>query len=294
MHLGLLFNRFGLAGRAMADVARRAEASGVAALWVMDHVQQIPWQGSAEDPVLECYTALGFLAGVTERVTLGALVSGVALRDPAMLVKAVTTLDVVSDGRGVFGVGAGWYEREVAALGRTMPPIPERFDLLEDTLRLARSTWAGESGPFAGKGLSLPERLPFPRPVRSPGPPILVGGSGERRTLRLVARYADACNLSFAHSDLAGVAAKIDVLRHHCAEAGRDPAEILITTTRTFGQPETEPDADRLIAFLGELTALGVGQHIFTLDDPTDPAVWDLLSRRIIPAAIGLAPGEDR
>lgn len=273
----------------MADVARRAESAGVAALWAMDHVQQIPWQGSVADPVLEAYTALGFLAGVTERVTLGALVSGVALRDPAMLVKAATTLDVVSDGRSVFGVGAGWYEREVAALGRTMPPVPERFDLLEDTLRLARSTWAGESGAFAGHVLSLPERLPSPRPAQRPGPPILVGGSGERRTLRLVARYADACNLSFAHNDLAGVAAKLDVLRRHCADEGRDPAEILITTTRTFGQPLTDADADRQIAFLGDLAALGVGQHIFTLDDPTDPAVWDLLAHRIIPAAASLA-----
>lgn len=291
VELGFLFHQFRLSGPRITATARLAEAAGVASLWVMDHVQQIPWQGPDDDPVLECFTTLGFLAQATSRVTLGPLVSGVALRDPAMLVKQATTLDVLSGGRGVFGIGAGWYEREVAALGRTMPPLPERFALLEDTVRLARSTWAGDPGPFAGAALTLPERLTAPLPVRRPRPPILIGGSGERRTLRLVARHADACNLSFAHNDLAGVAAKIATLHRHCAAEGRDPAEIALTTTRTFGPLGSAADAEAQIAFLDELAGLGVGQHIFTLPDPSDERAWHLIAERIVPAAVALHAG---
>src|ERR1700722_2202165 len=176
---------------------------------------------TAQDPMLEGYTSLGFLAAKTERIKLGRLGTGVSYRPPGLLAKIVTTLDVVSGGRAQLGIGAAWYEREHLGLGVPFPPLGERFERLEEALRICLQMWSDDDGPFEGTHYQLAETLCSPAPVSSPRPRILIGGGGERKTLRLVAGYADACNL-FATSP-AGVKHKLDVLAEHCEAAGRDP-----------------------------------------------------------------------
>lgn len=204
----------------LADVARAADESGFASLWVMDHFFQIPPVGPAEEPMLSGYPALAYLAAVTSRVQLGTLVTGVTYRHPGLLAKDVTTLDVLSGGRAVFGIGAAWFEREHAGLGVPMPPLAERFELLEEALQIALQMWGDDDGPYEGAHYNLAETLNVPQSLQRPHPPVLVGGMGEKKTLRLVARYADACNV-FAIGP-AEVGRKFDVLRRHCEAEGRD------------------------------------------------------------------------
>ena len=204
----------------MAETARIADDGGVASFTVMDHYFQMEQAGSADQPMLEAYTTLGYVAAVTRRMTLGVLVTGVMYRYPGLLAKIVTTLDVLSGGRGRLGIGASWYEREQRALGVPVVPVPERFERLEETLQICLQMWSDNDGPYQGRHYRLAETLCSPRPLTRPHPPILVGGGGEKRTLLLVARYADACNL-FATSP-ADVAHKLDVLRRHCDDEGRD------------------------------------------------------------------------
>ena len=201
MELGIHFANFTLPGGpeaigpALAGTARAAEEGGCAAFTLMDHYFQMEEFADRHEPMLEGYTGLGFLAGRTERITLGLLVTGVTYRHPGLLAKIVTTLDVVSGGRAQLGIGAAWYEREHAALGVPFPPLSERFERLEETLQICHQMWSDDEGPFDGVHYQLAETICSPRPVSSPRPRILVGGSGEQKTLRLVARYADACNL---------------------------------------------------------------------------------------------------
>ncbi|HEY3833115.1 MAG TPA: LLM class F420-dependent oxidoreductase [Acidimicrobiia bacterium] len=233
MELDLHVSRFDWAGGdagigpGVADLARRAEGIGVRTLSFMDHWFQMDWMAPATDPMLEGYTALGFVAGCTERLRLRLLVTGVTYRHPGLLAKTVTTLDVVSSGRAELGIGAAWYEREHKGLGVPYPSTAERFERLEETLQICMQMWSdGSGGTFNGKRYQLEEMICSPKPVSEPRPRIMIGGSGERKTLRLVAQYADACNI-FGGPD--EVAQKLDVLRRHCDTVGRDPNEIEVT-----------------------------------------------------------------
>jgi len=232
MELDLHVSRFDWAGGpsgigpGVSDLARRAEAVGVRTMSFMDHYFQMDWMAPAEDPMLEGYTALGFLAGVTDRLRLRLLVTGVTYRHPGLLAKIVTTLDVLSGGRAELGIGAAWYDREHRGLGVPFPPVAERFERLEEAIQICLQMWSDDDGPYKGRHYDLEATLCSPRPVSSPRPRILIGGSGERKTLRLVAQYADACNL-FGGPD--EVSKKVDVLRRHCEAVGRDPNEIEVT-----------------------------------------------------------------
>lgn len=213
----------------IADIATTAEASGFDSVWVMDHFYQIGMVGPRTDPMLEAYTLLGALAARTARVSLGAMVTGVTYRNPAILAKTVTTLDVVSSGRAILGIGAAWNDEEHAGYGVAFPPVKERMERLEDTLRICRAMFTEAEATVPGRHHSVTAALNYPRPLRG-SIPILIGGGGEQRTLRLVAQYGDACNL---FGDITTVRHKLDVLQRHCEAVGRDPSEI--TKTRLGG-----------------------------------------------------------
>ncbi len=223
MKFGLEINEFNWSGgpeemgRHLADIGRRAEDAGFDSIWVWDHFIQLRrW----EDPLLEGWLMLAYLAAATERIKLGTLVTGVTYRHPAVLVKQASTLDVLSGGRSYFGVGAAWNEREHAAFGVRFPPIAERFQMLEDLLRIAHRAWAGETGPFEGTTVQLTEQMDSPPPVQRPHPPILIGGGGEKKTLKLVAKYGDATHQTTSDPDV--MRHKMEVLRRHCEAEGRD------------------------------------------------------------------------
>ncbi|SDD94974.1 LLM class F420-dependent oxidoreductase [Auraticoccus monumenti] len=237
----------------LAATARAAEEGGFSTLTLMDHWFQMEAVAPASDPMLDGYTTLGFLAGQTERLQLGLLVTGVTYRHPGLLAKTLATLDVLSGGRALLGIGAAWYEREHAGLGVPFPPVAERFERLEETLRICRQMWSEDDRPFHGEHYRLAETLCVPQPLQPGGPPVLIGGMGERKTLRLVARYADACNLFDAGPEV--VAHKLTVLDRHCADAGRDPAEVRRTVVTG-----TDPlaDVDAFVASMRTYAALGV------------------------------------
>lgn len=227
MELGVHFNDFlpddaARLGPNLAAAAKAAEQGGATMFTLADHFLQIERVGRAEDPFLEGYTSLGFLAGQTDKITLAMLVTGVTYRHPGVLAKAVTTLDVLSQGRSMFGIGAAWYEREHRALGIPFPPVGERFEMLEEVLEICRQMWSNNNGPYDGKYYQLAETICEPQPIRRP--PILIGGSGEKKTLRLVAHYADVWNTEVSEVD--ELKHKIDVLTRHCEAARRDPSEI--------------------------------------------------------------------
>jgi F420-dependent oxidoreductase-like protein len=259
-------------GPTLAAVGRAAEEAGVANLSLMDHYLQLAMLGSAGEPMLEGYTSLGFLAGHNTTADLQLLVTGVTYRHPGLLAKIVSTLDVLSGGRAVLGIGAAWYEREHAALGVPYPPLPERFERLEETLQIVRQMWSDNDGPFDGRYYHLAETLNSPQPLRTPHPPIMIGGGGEKKTLRLVARYADACNL-FASPDAGGpdqVRAKLDVLREHCDREGTDYDHIRKTILYTGALAAGADAATRFAAQMAEYAALGVTDvHLMpTTGDP--------------------------
>ncbi|MFJ9348476.1 LLM class F420-dependent oxidoreductase [Streptomyces sp. NPDC101237] len=248
MRVGVHINRFNHPGGGpalsaeLAAAGAAAEAAGVSWLSVMDHYFQMEGNGGAEDAMLEAYTTLGYLAGRTSTVRLGALVTGVTYRHPGLLAKIATTLDVVSGGRATLGIGAAWYDREHHGLGVPYPPLAERFERLEETLRICLQMWDPENnGPFEGRHYRLAETICVPAPVSSPHPEIMIGGGGEKKTLRLVARYADACNLipSSPHE----LRHKLEVLRGHCDTAGRDYDSIRKTIAYT-GDAATDGDLD--------------------------------------------------
>ncbi|MEU5722387.1 LLM class F420-dependent oxidoreductase [Micromonospora sp. NPDC047738] len=238
---------------ALAETARIAEQAGVSTFTVMDHYFQMEFTTAADEPMVEAYTTLGYVAAKTERMTLGVLVTGVMYRHPGLLAKIVTTLDVLSGGRAQLGIGASWYEREQRGLGVPVVPVGERFERLEETLQICRQMWSADNGPFDGKHYQLAETLCVPAPISRPHPPIMIGGGGEKKTLRLVARYADACNL-FGES-AAQVAHKLDVLRQHCAVEGRD-YDSIEKTVLVMRPPLA--DVDAFVAEVAEYAALGV------------------------------------
>ncbi len=250
----------------VAATARAADDGGVDTFTLMDHWFQMESIGASEDPMLEGYTTLGFVAAQTQRVTLGLLVTGVTYRHPGLLAKTVTTLDVLSGGRAQLGIGAAWYEREHLGLGVPYPPISERFERLEETLRICRQMWSDDNGPFHGQHYQLAETICSPPPISRPSPKILIGGSGEKKTLRLVARYADACNL-FA-PDTATVAHKLEVLARHCEAEGRDSAEIEKTII-AGGDPLD--DVDAFITRMEKMADLGI-EKVWISPMGKDPA----------------------
>ncbi|GAA4449845.1 LLM class F420-dependent oxidoreductase [Phytohabitans houttuyneae] len=254
-----------------ARVVREADQAGLASLWVMDHFFQIRGVGAAEEPMLEGYSALAYAAAITERITLGTMVTGVVYRYPGILIKTVTTLDVLSGGRAWFGVGAAWNAEESAGLGVPFPPVARRFEQLEETLRLAKQMWAGDESAFDGKHYKLERPLNSPPPVSRPHPRILVGGGGEKKTLRLVARYADATNLF----DTPELPHKLDVLREHCAREGRPYGDIEKTALSVLTADSTPDQLQEIVGRLGEQ---GVDQVIFSARQPHLPNAVALLA----------------
>jgi len=224
---------------ALTDLAQAADERGLHTIWVADHLIQADPAASVTDPMLEAYSVLSYLAAATRRVRLGAMVSPVTFRAPALLIKAVTTLDVLSGGRAWLGLGAGYQQDEAAAMGLPLPPVGERFEYLADTLRLAGQMWREDAAAFRGHRVSLDRPLCYPQPVSRPRPPILVGGTGERHTLRLVAEHADACNLFDIPDGGATLRRKLAVLRRHCETAGRDYGSVVktVSTGLTPGEP---------------------------------------------------------
>jgi F420-dependent oxidoreductase-like protein len=239
----------------LGETARIAEQAGIAGFTVMDHFFQMEQAADAGEPMLEGYTTLGFVAAMTQRMTLGLLVTGVMYRYPGVLAKTVTTLDVLSRGRARLGIGASWYEREQRGLGVPVVPVAERFERLEETLQICLQMWSGGNGPYQGRHYQLAETLCVPPPLSRPRPPILIGGGGEQKTLRLVARYADACNL-FATSP-AEVSRKLGVLRAHCDAEGRDYDTIAKTALAT--RPALQ-DPDTFLADAEDYAALGISE----------------------------------
>ena len=240
MRLGLYCNHFNWPGgdaairSGLTNLAREAEAAGFSSFWVMDHFFQLPRHGELDDPMLEAYSALCFIAAVTERMQLGTMVTGVTYRHPGVLIKAATTLDVLSGGRGTLGIGAAWFDREHHGLGIPFPPLKTRFEMLEETLQIALQLWSDNQEPINGAHYQLGEPVSRPRSIQQPHPPIVVGGRGERKTLRLVAKYGDACNFSMfdrapnlsSPEAMAEVRHKLDVLQGHCLAEGRPYEEI--------------------------------------------------------------------
>ncbi|WDZ87486.1 LLM class F420-dependent oxidoreductase [Micromonospora cathayae] len=276
------FTPFGRSGSSLAaglaDTARTAEEAGFRTLTLMDHWFQMEAMAPATDPMLEGYTTLGFLAGQTTRLQLGLLVTGVTYRHPGLLAKTVATLDVLSGGRAMLGIGAAWYEREHLGLGVPFPSTAERFERLEDTLRICRQMWSDDDGPFQGTHHTLTETICEPRPVQRPGPPVLIGGMGEKKTLRLVARYADACNLFGA--DPAVIAGKLDVLARHCAAEGRDPATVRKTI---LSSANPVADTDAFLRAMERYAALGISQ-VWVMPRATDLPGWvATVGERVVP-----------
>jgi F420-dependent oxidoreductase-like protein len=244
----------------LAGIASAAEEAGVSHLSVMDHWFQMDVMAPATEPMMEGYTTLGFLAAHTSTLTLGLLVTGVTYRHPGLLAKTVATLDVLSGGRGELGIGAAWYEREHQGLGVPYPPTAERFERLEEALQVCFQMWSDDNGPYTGRHYQLAETICEPRPISRPRPPVMIGGSGERKTLRLVARYADSCNL-FEAGGPTEVAHKLDVLRRHCDAEARDYGSItktMLTRADAFTDPAAFVDDMRVFADLGIDTVIFV------------------------------------
>lgn len=274
-------------------IAQRAERAGLYSFWVMDHFFQIPNVGPAENEMLEGWSALAFAAGRTNRIKLGTMVTGVTYRHPGILAKTVTTLDVLSHGRAYLGIGAAWNEQEHKGLGVPFPAVAERFERLEETLKIVLQMWSGNEEAFNGKYYHLERLLNSPQPVQKPHPPILIGGTGERKTLRLVAKYADACNI-FARLGKDELRRKLEILRQHCASVGRPYEEIEKTTldaiklTRDGSEGSITPQ--QFIEQCADLAPLGIDQAIFSLRNVHDLEPFDLLATEVVPAVSKIVP----
>ena len=215
----------------VVELATTAEDVGFDSVWVMDHFYQLPPLGGPDQPMLEAYTLLGALGALTSRLKLGTLVTGVTYRNPSLLAKIVTTLDIITKGRAVLGIGAAWYDVEHEGLGFDFPPVKERMDRLEEAVQICRAMFEEDKATFEGQHYAIRKARNLPRPIQSGGPEIMIGGGGEKRTLKLVAQYADMCNVV---GDVAGIRHKIDVIHRHCKDVGRDPDEVRITRMATL------------------------------------------------------------
>jgi F420-dependent oxidoreductase-like protein len=266
-------------GQDLARVARTADELGFDALTVMDHYFQIGLIGPPELPMLEGYSALAFIAGQTRRLKLGTLVTGVHYRHPGLLAKIVTTLDVLSGGRAFLGIGAGWNADESRGLGVPFPPLRERFERLEETLRICLQMWRGDEQPFMGQHYVLERALNSPQSLSRPHPPIVVGGSGEQKTLRLVARYADGCNL-FPSPE---IPRKLDLLKGYCEAEGRDYAAIEKTSMYTFDASGGDASVEEAIRVLGWLASMGIQTTYIGVADAYRLTPLEIVARRILP-----------
>jgi F420-dependent oxidoreductase-like protein len=263
-------------GAELATVARTADDAGFEYIAVMDHFFQIRGVGPSENEMLEGYTTLGYLAACTSRATLVTLVTGTVYREPGILAKIVTTLDVLSKGRAWLGIGAAWNEEESRGLGIPFPPVAERFERLEETLQICLQMWRGDESPYHGKYYSLERPLNSPQSLSRPHPPIMIGGGGEKKTLRMVAQYADACNL-FAGRDTAH---KLAVLRQHCETLGRDYDAIYKTAFYPF---DPARGAQQIVDELGDLASLGIDAAIGSVAGVWDVAPLEMIGSDVIP-----------
>jgi F420-dependent oxidoreductase-like protein len=289
MKIGLQIPRFTWSGapgtiRSMlSDIVRIADEARFASIWVMDHFFQIPGVGEADEPMLEGYSTLNYIAALTRQARLGTLVTGVIYRHPGLLVKTATTLDVLSGGRAYFGIGAGWYEREALGLGVPFPPLKERFERLEETLQIAHQMWSDNNGPFNGKHYQLAETLNQPVSISQPHPPIMIGGMGETKTLKLVAQYADACNL-FARAGMDTLKAKLDILKRHCDEVGRDYSTIEKTALGTVLIEDGMMTAADVIEQCRQLAEIGIQHAIFNMPNIESIIPLEVFAREVIAA----------
>ncbi|MHB2023135.1 MAG: LLM class F420-dependent oxidoreductase [Mycobacteriales bacterium] len=268
-------------GSDLGRIARAAEEAGFDRISVMDHFWQIQVVGPAEHDMLEAYTALGFIAAHTQRVKLLTLVTGVVYREPGLLAKAVTTLDVLSGGRAWLGIGAAWNEEEARGLGLPFPPVAERFERLEEAIQICLQMWRDDDSPYQGRHYNLRRTLCMPAPLAKPRPPILIGGGGERKTLRLVARYADSCNL-FPGPE---VERKLEVLRSHCEAEGRDYDEIEKTVLFNFDVGANGEGSDEILERLRGLARLGFTVAHGRVADVSSIRPLEVIGEHIVPAA---------
>jgi F420-dependent oxidoreductase-like protein len=293
MKLGLQINDFSWPGgparlsTTLAGISQAAEEAGFDRIGVADHFWQHPIMGGPEADELECYTTLAFLAANTSTIKLTAMVTGVHFRHPGILAKTVTTLDVLSGGRAWLGIGAGHYEEEARGLGIPFPPLGERFEMLEETIQVCLRMWSGARGderPFEGKHYRLERPLNLPQSLTRPHPPIMIAGDGERKTLRLVARYADACSLR----PIPELPRKLDVLRRHCEAEGRDYEEIEKTCAFAFDVGEDGSKAGELIGGLRWLAGMGIQTVIGCVPQVDRITPLEVIGREVIPAVAGL------
>lgn len=281
-------------GAELKEIAQKAEESGFDSFWVMDHFFQLGavGHGVTDKDMLEGYTTLGFVAGATEKIKLGTMVTGITYRYPALLVKEATTLDVLSGGRAYFGVGAAWFEEEHLSLGVPFPPMKERFERLEEALQIAHQMWADEGNfdtakPFAGKYNMLNRTLNVPQSLQRPHPPILIGGTGEQKTLRMVAQYGDACNL-FVRLGNEALVHKLQVLREHCEALGRPYTDIEKTSLDQMhvtrdGSNGTMTPAQTIEHFKMQAD-LGFDVAIFSLKNVFEPDAFTIWRDEVLPA----------
>jgi F420-dependent oxidoreductase-like protein len=300
MKIGLQVNNFTWdggeeqLGETFGAIGRRAEEAGFDSFWVMDHFFQIGGIGPAEWPMLEGYSALAFIAGQTSKMKLGTMVTGVTYRHPGILVKTVTTLDVLSRGRAYLGIGAAWFEREHLGLGVPYPPLKERFERLEETLQIAHQMWSGEVGAYNGTHYQLAETLNVPQVISKPHPPILIGGTGEQKTLRFVAKYGDACNL-FVRMGEDVLKHKLEVLRGHCDAEGRPYEEIEKTSLDNLlvtrdGQGEMAMSPQQAIDYFGNLAQLGFDHALISMRNVSHPDAFDVFRDEVVPAVHEITP----
>ena len=302
MRIGLQVPYFSWAGgpEAFASqfgaLAKRAEDAGFDSFWVMDHFFQIPGVGRPEEDMHEGWSALAYAAALTSRIKLGTMVTGVTYRHPGLLVKTATTLDVLSGGRAYLGIGAAWFQQEHDGLGVPFPPLKERFERLEETLQIAHQMWSDNNGPYEGKHYRLAETLCVPQPIAKPHPPILIGGVGERKTLRFVAKYADATNISVAFSDdgLAIVKHKLGVLREHCEREGRNYGDIektLLLTLWLAREPQSRGAwllPDQAIEMFAKFRDAGIDQPILNMAHVERPETLEFLAEAVLPGVAKL------
>lgn len=293
MKIGLQVNNFtweggeATIGETFGAIGRRAEEAGFDSFWVMDHFFQIQNIGPAEWPMLEGYSALSYIAGQTSKIKLGTMVTGVTYRYPGILVKTATTLDVLSGGRAYLGIGAAWFEREHQGLGVPFPSLKERFERLEETLQIAHQMWSDENGPYNGTHYQLAETLNVPQAISKPHPPILIGGTGEQKTLRFVAKYGDACNLFVRLGDDV-LKHKLDILRGHCESEGRPYEDIEKTSLDSIeisrDGREGTMSPQQAIDYFGHVAELGFDHALVSLRNVNQPDAFDVFRDEVAPA----------
>ena len=276
-------------GSSLADIARTADQAGFDSIWVMDHFWQIRMNGPEHHEMLEGYSALSYIAAVTKRAKLGTMVTGVVYHHPGILAKTVTTLDVLSGGRAWLGIGAAWNEAESRGLGIPFPGLKERFERLEETLQICQEMWEGKRGsekPFRGEHYQLERPLNAPQSLTRPHPPILIGGGGEKKTLRLVAQYANACNL-FPTPE---IPRKLDILRDHCQVVGRNYDDIEKTSLFTFDLGDNGENLGKVIGGLRWLAGMGIQTVIGHVPKMYETKRLELIGEKLIPAVADLEP----